>query len=416
MVSPVPDGAQRREGPARPRLLYILTRPLFAQRVLRGQLAYFRQHGYDVHLATSPGPELLAIAQQEQVSVHPIRIARDVSPVSDALALFRLVRLCRRLRPDIVNAGMPKSALLGLVAARLTGVPVRVYILRGLRLETARGLERRVLAMCERVTSDCAHRVVSVSQSLRTVYLAQGYTRADKITVLGHGSSNGVEAEQFERGASDEKMVSQLRRTLAIDADQPVVGFAGRLTQDKGLVDLHEAFLRVRERVPGARLLLVGDCEMGRRRLPEKTRNALATDPGVILAGVVPDPAPYYGLMDVVVIASHREGFPNLPLEAGACGLPVVGVRATGTIDAIDDGRTGVLVDMGDIRGLADGIVRYLEDEDLRREHGAAAQQRVCESFRGPIIWRALGKVYRELVAGVPDTSAGRGRGPSCVG
>ncbi|MBT3341511.1 MAG: glycosyltransferase family 4 protein [Gemmatimonadetes bacterium] len=388
----------RSESSDRPRLLYILTRPLFAQRFLKGQLAFLRERGYDITVVASPEPELAVVAAQEQVTVIPIRIPRDIQPLADVWALLRLIWLCLRLRPDIVNASMPKAALLGLLAARLTGVPVRIYVLRGLRSETTRGLKRWILGLTEWLSSACAHRVVSVSHSLRDRYIAQDHAPADRVTVIGHGSSNGVDAARFEAGASDRAVVQSLRRSLGITADQQIIGFVGRLTQDKGLVDLYQAFLLVRARLPDVRLLLVGDFETGSRDLPDEVRRAVIDDEAVIVTGVVAEPAPYYGLMDMVALASHREGFPNLPLEAGACAIPVVGVRATGTVDAIVDGETGLLADVGDWQGLADHIIRYLEDPQLRQRHGTAGQRRVRESFAGQMIWNELEQTYRDLL------------------
>ena len=387
------------------RLLYVQTHPLFSQRVLTGQLAYFRECGCDVTLAASPAPELSALGEQEGVRVVPIRIPRDIEPVADAAAFVRLVRLCRRLRPHVVNASMPKAALLGLLAARLTRVPARVYVLRGLRLETTRGLQRRVLAWAERLTAACAHRVLSVSHSLRATYVEQGYAGAEKVVVLGDGSGNGVDAARFARGAGDTARVRRLRQSLGLE-EKRVVGYVGRLTADKGTSDLYAAYVSLRARVPDAKLLLVGDFESGGDDLPGPLRQALVADPGVIITGVVAEPAPYYGLMEVVVLASHREGFPNVPLEAAACGIPVVGTRVTGTVDAIVDGDTGRLVDRGDVQGLAEGILGYLVDEDLRRAHGARARQRVTASFRGPVVWQALEGVYRELAAAEDTGSA----------
>ncbi len=385
-----------------PRLLLVATDSLTAWALMSGQPAFFRERGWEVFVAASPSARLEEVGRREGVEVVPVPIAREIRPLSDLASLFRLLRAVRRLAPDIVSAGTPKAALLGLAAARLAGVPVRVHTLRGLRLETAAGLKRRLLAAAERATARCATHIVCVSPSLRRRYLDLGLADPDRTTVLGHGSSNGVDLERFspasagdDRGGGSER----LRAELGLAAGAPVVGFVGRLTRDKGIADLADAFFdEILVRFPRARLLLVGDFEAG-DPVSAATRRRLAGDGRVARPGFVEDPAPYYRLMDVLALPSYREGFPNTPLEAAASGVPVVGYAVTGTVDAIEDGVTGALVPAGDRRALAGALCAYLEDPERRRRHGLAARRRVEQYFDRRSVWEAWSREYERLLA-----------------
>jgi lipopolysaccharide/colanic/teichoic acid biosynthesis glycosyltransferase/glycosyltransferase involved in cell wall biosynthesis len=376
-------------------VLVAITDPM-STRLLRGQLAYLREAGFAVALLSSPGEDARRMAADEGAALVEVPMAREISPLRDLAALLAIVRALRRMRPDVVNAGTAKAGLLVTLAAWLVRVPSRVYTLRGLRLETTRGPLRALLWTLERLTCALAHRVVCVSPSLRARAVEVGVVPAAKTVVIGGGSSNGVELARF--GAVHDARAAGLRAELGVDG-APVAGFVGRIVRDKGIEELAAAWAALRDEFPAARLLLVGPLEAGDPVSPASV-DALRADPRVHLAGGVDDPAPYYRLMDVLVLPTYREGFPNVLLEAGASGLPVVATRVPGCVDAVAEGETGSLVPARDADALAAALRPYLADAELRRRHGAAARERVAARFGRERIWEGLAALYRELARG----------------
>jgi glycosyltransferase involved in cell wall biosynthesis len=380
------------------RLVYAVTHAVTARVFLRGQLAFMAGRGFDVTVVAGGSPaELAEVAAGEGVSVVHVPMHREMSPRADAASLVAMTRALRALRPDIVNASTPKAGLLGMMAARALRVPSRVYLLRGLRLETEQGARRAILGATERIASRCAHEVVCVSESLRDTVVRGGWVPASKARVLGAGASNGVDADRFSLRADVVARARTLRAELRVPEGAPIVGFIGRLVADKGIAELAAAMDRVRARVPDARLLLVGADFAGDDLDPAAAR--LRSDPKTIVVGTVADPAPYYALMHLLAFPSKREGLPNVPIEAASCERPVVGFRATGVVDAVASGKTGELVPMNDVDALAAAITRYLEDDALRRAHGAAGRARVLASFTNERVWEAWADYYASLLA-----------------
>lgn len=351
-----------------------------------------REAGFDVAVAAAPGDDLDIVAEQEGVEVFPVPMCREISPLTDLRSIHSLQRVIRRWKPEIVNASTPKGGLLGMLAARISRVPVRIYTLRGLRLETATGGRRALLMRTERIAAKCSHRVLAVSSSLADRYVELGLAPREKVATPAAGSSNGVNAGRFANLDRE-----QSRRDLKISFTAPVVGFVGRLTRDKGVVELVQAFERIYAEQPEARLLLVGDFESG-DPVPIETIDRIRNHPAILQTGFVADVARCYAAMDVLAFPSHREGFPNVPLEAATAGIPVVGYWATGTVDAVVHGETGTLVEIGDVESLTAALAQYLAESKLRTAHGAAGCRRVEHDFEPVKVWHALRNEYLQLL------------------
>jgi glycosyltransferase involved in cell wall biosynthesis len=359
----------------------------------RGQGAHFRSRGHTVSAVASPGDALHHFAREEGVEVHPVSMTRSITPVRDLVSLVGLVRLFRRIRPDVVHGHTPKGGLLGMLAAALAGVPLRVYHVHGLRLATETGLKRKVLAGTERVAGALAHHVLPVSGSVRDAVVEGRLAPGEKVRVLGAGSINGVDAEKHFRPDRWQANGLALRRRLGIPPDAPVLGFVGRLVREKGLDELARAWTEIRERVPDAHFLLVGPSEPQDPPSPETVR-LLEEDSRVHLVGRDRNVRPYYAAMDVLTLPSHREGYPVVVLEASAMELPVVATRVQGCVDAVVEGGTGRLVSRGDVNGLARALESYLRQPALREEHGRRARERVLAEYRPGDLWNAMENLY----------------------
>src|ERR1700730_323085 len=378
---------------ARPRLV-IAVNSAIAVGFLQGQLQFFQDKGFDVTvLCPERRKDEWEVARPEGVPIIEVPMARVIAPLQDLVSLWRLWRIMRMLRPAVTNVGTPKAGLLGGFAAWLNRVPCRFYTLHGLRFETTKGFRRRLLIYAERLACRFAHRVICVSQSVRERAIASRLTNRERTFVFGAGSCNGVNASHFAATPETMTRAAELRRQLGIPPQAPVALFVGRFTCDKGVPELMEAFSQLIHRFPELRLLLVGCFEDG-DPLPVTIRRALEAHSRVIFAGAVQNTAPYYAIADVLVLPSHREGLPTVVLEAQAAGKPVVGASATGIVDVVSDGETGLLFPVSDVQALAQAIAKLITDKGLANKLGLAGQEQVKRKFQQQQIWEELYRAY----------------------
>lgn len=365
---------------------------------LRGQAAFWRSEKFTLHVCAGDDPHFRDILKREELSGEILpTLSRNIDPWGDLQALAALREQIDRFRPDILHGNTPKGGLLAALAGASTGLP-SVYHMRGFPAETASGWKRWLLLAAERLSCALATRIVAVSRSLADLAAAAGVCARDRLEVIGHGSSNGVDAETRFNPARWAPWRSPLRRQLAIPPHALAVAYVGRLAADKGVRELAAAWRLLRESVPEAMLVIVGGCD-ARDPAGGDALRSFRGDPRVRLTGNRSDIPALLASIDLLTLPTYREGFPNVLLEAAAMGLPVVSTAVTGCVDAVQQGRTGLLVPARDAEALAAGLLRYGRDPDLRQRHGRAARARVRRHFRPETIWRGLRDIYVDLAA-----------------
>lgn len=386
-----------KENSTRPRLV-IAVNSAIALGFVQGQPEFFQDRGFDVTLLCPERRENeWQVAPPAGIPIMEVPMEREIAPAQDIATLLRLWRTMRLLQPSVTNVGTPKAGLLGGLAAWVNRVPCRFYTLHGLRFETTKGLKRRMLILIERLACLLAHRVVCVSHSVRNKAIAAGLAPEDKMIVLGAGSCNGIDADRFAPHPRLIQRATALRRQMGIPEKAIVLLFLGRLTRDKGIPELVAAFGQLEKKYSDLWLLLAGCLEAG-DPLPVRTRREMAANPHIIFAGAVQDTPCFYAAADIVVLPSHREGLPTVILEAQAAGKPVVGANATGIVDLVTDGETGLLFPVGDVAALVKAIARLLTDEALARKLEVAGQERVQQDFQQERIWDAQYRAYLQVL------------------
>jgi glycosyltransferase involved in cell wall biosynthesis len=363
------------------RVAVLTTVPQTIAAFFEQQLRDLAAVGFEVHVISSPGSDLDSIAPGAPLQKHGIAMERQPHPLRDLKSLWTLCAAIRRIRPHVVHAHTPKAGLLGMLAAKLSGVPVRLYTVHGLPLETRSGRLRQILEWAERLSAFCSTRTYSVSNSVRERVIELGLCPASKVQILGHGSCSGVNVERFQV-ADRAKHSDRLRQQLKIPADAPIGTFIGRLSRDKGIQVLADAWPELSRMVPSLHLVIAGEMDHTDPVSPEAIQ-ILENHPKIHLLGSVQakEVPELYAASDFVVLPSFREGLSQVALETGAAGLPIVASRVWGLVDPIVDGLTGILVPPRDPHALALAMARLANDQALRLQMGAAAQNFVSTHF-----------------------------------
>lgn len=333
--------------------------------------------------------------------LQALPIARAIAPLSDLRCLAGLIRLMRRERFDLVHSMTPKAGLLAMVAAWIAGVPVRIHTFTGQVWATRTGFSRAALRWLDTIMAGAATFALADSESQRSFLASERVVSASKIAVLANGSVSGVDATRFRPDAVRRHIV---RESLHVPMTDVVLLFVGRLSRDKGVMDLARAFATLADRRADIRLLVVGPDE---ECLTEAIRDVCGRHLARLhFCPYAHAPEEFMAASDVLCLPSYREGFGTVIIEGAAAGLPAVASRIYGIVDAVADGKTGLLHEPADVDGLAAQLGRLISDPELRRSLGAEARARAARDFSQSTITSSLLDVYSRLLDGAARTQA----------
>lgn len=362
------------------KLIRVAAVPTSLDLLLRGQLQFLNKH-YEVVGVASPDKKLhRRISEREGIRTVELEIERRISLLKDLRSLFKLYMLFRREKPDIVHSLTPKAGLLSMLAAKIAGVPIRIHTFTGLIFPWKKGCSSQLLKMMDKLTCMAASHVIPEGEGVKKDLLDNNITR--KLTpVLANGNINGVDLDFF-----------QPSKKIANDALTRFI-FVGRIVRDKGIEELKQAF----EQLDNAELLLVGSFEQDLDPLSKDCIQWIRQGKGVRYIGFKEDIRPYLSMADVFVFPSHREGFPNTPLQAGAMGLPTIASNICGCNEIVVNGVTGLLVEPYNIDQLYQAMKLLADQPEQRIQMGRQAREHIAKNFSRQQVWDALLQFYRNV-------------------
>jgi len=381
------------------RIAHITSVPFFLVTQLAGQMKHLRRVGMQVTLISSNGPELEQLSSESGLRHIAIDIRRKPALLRDLLALVRMVWVFRKQRLDIVHSTTPKAGLLTAVAGKLAGVPIRLHTFTGQPWVTMSGLLRFFSRLSDRLISKLNTRCYADSPSQRQFLVKQNIMAVDSVGVIGSGSLAGVDVTRFDRNRFTPEECESLRRELEVAQDAAILIFIGRITRDKGIIELLSAFRQLREESYAVELLLVGPMDDGDNPEPTVPRDQIEGSSRVHWMGYTGTPERYLAISDILCLPSYREGFGTVVIEAAAMGVPTVGTRINGLVDAVIDGETGILVEPRDSRALFSVLKRLLDQPELIISMGSAARRRCIQAFDAEIVNRNLTQEYMALLS-----------------
>lgn len=382
--------------------------PFFLVTQLRRQVECLLDSGMLVTAITSPGPELAQITSHRHLTLEILEIPRRLAPWRDLIALYRLYRIFRHGRFMIVHSTTPKAGLLVALAGWFACVPIRLHTFTGQPWIGLRGPLRWLARASDRVIGILNTRCYADSESQRRFLVAEGILNERNISTIAFGSLAGVDLKRFNRKKIGIEASADIRSELGISDRTVVLLFIGRIAREKGVYELLEAVDRLHKNDSDIVLLLVGPMDDERGGSGTVARADLEGKAGVHYLGYQENPEQYFAVADILCLPSYREGFGTVVIEAAAMGVPTVGTRINGLVDAVVDGETGILVEPRNANALMQGLQRLLEDAGLRERMGELARQRVHARYSADIVNAAVVEEYACLLRKVCVDLVGR--------
>lgn len=380
----------------KPKLIRITTVPISLEKLLEGQLAFMKEH-FEAVAISADKERLEAYGNREGVRVFHLELTRKITPINDIVAVFKLYRFLRKEKPTIVHTHTPKAGIVGMMGAWLAGVPNRLHTVAGLPLMEATGLKRTILDFVEKLTYRFATKVYPNSKGLYDFILLEKFTKPSKLSIIGKGSSNGIDTAYFDPSLYSDNDKTSLKSEWGISQNHFLFVFVGRLVKDKGINELIASFSKLSILKDKVSLLLVGPFENDLDPLLPATLKIIENHSHIYSAGYQNDVRPFFAIADALVFPSYREGFPNVVMQAGAMGLPSIVTDINGCNEIIQNGINGLIIPPKEIDELYEAMQLLVEEPVLYSNIKKVARNNIEKKYNRKQVWQALLEEYKKL-------------------
>ena len=380
------------------KLIRITTIPMALHVLLPGQMKFMSENGFEVIMISADGENLDKVIKNEKCRHIIVPMTRKITPWCDLKCLFQLIKIFRKEKPDIVHSHTPKAGLLGMLAARISGIKIRIHTVAGLPLMEESGVKYALLKQIEKVTYSVANHVWPNSNSLYNFIKETNLVGGSKLKVIGKGSTNGVSSRRFNKDSLDKNFLEIIKEKIDYNPASINLLCIGRLVKHKGIIELVNVFSLLKKRYPHLKLILVGVFESSLDPLPEKILKQIVDDPSIINVGWS-DKAEYYmSLADYFVFPSYREGFPNVLLEAGSIRLPIICTNIPGNTDIISHNETGLLFEKKNEKDMYQKLKYALDNPEQMLSMANKLQGYIKTCYEREVYWKILLEEYNKLI------------------
>lgn len=362
------------------KICYITTISLTIRAFFIPQLRYLAENGYEVSVICSPD-EFLQNDLGENIRFIPVEIARGISPTTLIGSILKLKRVFAEEKFDMVQYSTPNAAFVASIAAKMAKVKVRNYHLMGLRYLGMKGVARKLFKFLEKLTCSFSTHIECITKSNLKLSVEEKLFPASKATVVWNGSTGGIDFEKFDC-KHREQYRTEIRKNLNLSPEDFVFGFVGRITKDKGIDEILEAFRDINGE---CKLLLLGQKEGIDTLDPVLWKNAQNSN-RIIIHDSVTDIERYYAAIDVLVLPSYREGFGMVVAEAAAMGTPSIVSNIAGPVDAVLKNETALIVKVKDSKDLKSKMEMFLDTPVLCKQMGNSCVTFVSETFDSRVL------------------------------
>jgi glycosyltransferase involved in cell wall biosynthesis len=379
------------------KLIRITTVPMSFKYLLKGQMSFMSENGFDVIMISSDGQEVNDVIKNEKCDHIIIPLTRKITILKDLKATYNLYKLIRKEKPDIVHTHTPKAGIVGMLASYFAKASIRLHTVAGLPLIEASGFKRIVLNFVEKVTYSCATNVYPNSNGLKNIILDNGFAKKEKLKVIANGSSNGIDTSYFNPQLFEAEEKKALKDKLNIKESDFVFIFVGRIVGDKGINELVAAFDKLSKENEKIKLLLVGPFEADLDPLKKKTSVIINDNKQIIYVGFQKDVRPYFSIANLLTFPSYREGFPNVVMQAGAMGLPSIVTNINGCNEIMEHGENGWIIPVKDEEAILDCMQNCLINTEGLNRMSKNARKLILNRYEQKVVWEAILNEYKTL-------------------